>query len=91
MNKRYWLRGGIVGTIVAIVISIYSAMQDTCIGSYLNTDGTMGTVCPKVNIMMNIQNSIGYEFAIVIVLFTISAIVGWIYGKIKNRNINTNT
>ena len=85
MKKRYWLNGGIAGTIIAIIISIYFASQNSCIGLYANPNGTFGTVCPKVNIFLNLQNSIYIELITVIVFFLVGALLGWLYGKIKNR------
>ena len=82
-QKRYWFRGGIVGVMLAIIISIYFATQNGCIGSYVNLDGAMGTICPKVNVIANLTWSIIPELGTIIILFLIGAFVGWIYGKIR--------
>lgn len=92
--KKITLTGGLVGTVIGIIISIYFANQNGCIGSYLdhidqNGVPIMGTVCPKVNVLANLQNSILPELGTIIVLFLIGMFIGWIIGKIANRQHGT--
>ncbi len=71
-EKRYWLRGGLTGLIIAIIT--YFFIRASCVGVYINTDATTGSGCP--------QNSIYSEL---ILFFIIGTFLGFLYGKIKNR------
>lgn len=83
--KKYWLRGGIIGIAIGVFFSIYQSTRNWCVGSYLNLDGTMGSVCPPVNILDNMIMLAIPELLTILVLFIVGSIAGWIYGKIKTR------
>ncbi|MEN9524157.1 MAG: hypothetical protein RL536_226 [Candidatus Parcubacteria bacterium] len=92
--KKFTLTGGISGAVIGIIISIYFANQNGCIGSYLdhidqNGVPVMGTVCPKVNVLANLQNSILPELGTIITLLLIGMFIGWIIGKIIIRQHGT--
>lgn len=86
MNKKYWLRGGIVGSVIGIIFSVYQASRNWCLGSYMNLDGTIGSSCPPVNILDNMRMLILPELATIIALLILGSVAGWIYGKIKSRH-----
>ncbi|MCR4334237.1 MAG: hypothetical protein NUV47_00705 [Patescibacteria group bacterium] len=80
MQKRYWLRGGIVGLIASIfVVLVTSSICSDFyrIGPAYPTDQP---VCYSL-----IVNGIWQEIAILV--FLLGLVIGWIYGKDKNRNI----
>ena len=92
MQKRYWLRGGVVGIVLVVVLIIFGFTQSGCVGLYLNRDGTMGTNCPTSLSGIFLQNlmtmpTIGYLYLLgmILVAFVIFAFIGLMYGKIKNR------
>ncbi len=89
-QKRYWLRGGVVGCVTSIIVWLNFSRKNSCIGTYLDhidPSGTpvIGSVCPKVDIIMNLQQSLYSEILLFVVLFLIGAFIGYLYGKIKSR------
>ncbi|OGI99689.1 hypothetical protein A3H53_00930 [Candidatus Nomurabacteria bacterium RIFCSPLOWO2_02_FULL_40_10] len=90
MNKRYWLRGGIAGLIFVILSSFFMLA---------NRDFAESLVLSPPIIWLNsmISYSLYFIFGLKmpsfltsyilwIDYFTIGVILGWLYGKIKNRN-----
>lgn len=88
MNKKYWLRGGIVGFVIIFIVLLLAALSPVhCIG--LSADGT-GCISPKgleaflYNVdVMNDPRTLGVIGLAVVV----GALLGWSYGKIKNKKI----
>ncbi len=96
-NKRYWLRGGIAG----LVFNAIFTLPGIIIGIFAHdVSDAFGTVAEKIfnffgTILLYIPlGKEGFQFPLLFVIsfgFTsiVGAVIGWIYGKIKNRN-NTN-
>ena len=91
-QKRYWLRGGVIGLIISLLIMIVLLVM---FDSAVPCSNIAGAYCPQgwSAIMINVQNSFRYstnESVITLLKFilipTLSGlIIGWIYGLIKNR------
>lgn len=99
MKKRYWLKGGVIGFLTPIIfiplgyspVGFVTGLLLTPVvfitkmifGSSILEENTVdGTV---------VSNSIASVFRLAAVFspifwFFIGAILGWFYGKIKNRN-----
>lgn len=89
-QKRYWLRGGISLLLVYIILvflisrgSFYVSGDNTIILSIITPVVTWFTSLhgssPVLQLtLVYLQGLVGY--------FAIGALLGWIYGKIKNRN-----
>ena len=87
MKKRYWLRGGILGFSIGIVLWIYKYIY---------------YVEPRCDFLVDYKFFTNYEVTLsgcnfllktdfyksVFVLFVLGALFGWLYGKIKNRNLS---
>lgn len=84
-TKNYWLRGGIIGIVIGVILSIYQSNQNWCIGSYMNPDRSIGSVCPPVSILTNMKILIVPELIAIVVLFIIGCATGWIIGKIIRK------
>ena len=101
MNKKYWLKGGVYGASVSIIILLF-----TWLGSYFfwkpdpNAWVEFSPFAIVVWLMAYPIQAIANFFlgednffekhllliSAVLTLFLIGVILGWIYGKIKNRN-----
>ena len=93
MNKKYWLRWGILFALVSITVGILLMISGDG-GSYLIilTHGIamLPVALPLVGIF-GFQTSVASEdfFAVLfgtITYFIVGMILGWIYEKFKNRN-----
>ncbi|OHA25903.1 MAG: hypothetical protein A3C06_00415 [Candidatus Taylorbacteria bacterium RIFCSPHIGHO2_02_FULL_46_13] len=78
MKKRYWLRGGITGLVISIIFLIYFNLISQCIGD-----------CPDFKLDFKFQD-IWIALAVMyggttVGSFIGGSIIGWLYGKIKNR------
>lgn len=88
-QKRYWLRGLIVGIIISIILlCVLIFFPVSCIG--LSADGTscvpptgMDAIIYNLNTINDYLPQISFYF-IFLPIF-ICFIIGLIYGKIKNR------
>jgi len=85
----YWLKGGIIGLVISLLITLSTMFMPVyCIG--LSQDGT-GCVSPtgidawKYNFNSLFDDTFGIIILFIVSLFIIGAIIGWIYGKIKQR------
>lgn len=88
-QKRYWLRGGIGGAIIFVSYFIYqltSPLLLDCTGPGCHSPKSFG------NILFNIKYIRADEFLIILghllIVFLVGAFFGWIYRKIKNRNVS---
>lgn len=82
---KLWLKGGLIGLLLAILLSIYILTATYCIG--LNSDGTSN--CPtKFNLFLdNLTTLYPWIILTLILFFVIGAFIGWIIEIIKkNRN-----
>jgi hypothetical protein len=97
MQKRYWLKGGIIVLLIATLLFVclrllgglfpflkmvgFSLMlPGALLGGFLN-----GIVAPNYD--LSTISVMPYLF-FCIVYFVFGAIIGWLYGKIKNRSIH---
>lgn len=97
-SKPYWLKGGIIGVGLYVILSIIafsSPMRELAnIGDALSVFGYV-----FVKIFVNIFSGIGRgygAFLLVIIFssviyFIIGAFVGWVIGKIKSKKVSDNT
>jgi len=87
MKRRYWLRGGIIGLLIAVSLLVFIGFLPVyCIGLSEN-----GTACKSpqgfeaftynINSLLN-SGILAYFFLLPTAL---GIIVGWLYGKIKNH------
>ena len=83
-NWSYWLKGGVIGLILGIILSGYFLLQSSCIG--LSEDGTSS--CPKgLDIFLkNLELFYFQNILVIIAFFLIGALIGWIYSKYKLKN-----
>jgi len=90
-QKRYWLRGGIIGVTGISLISLGLAM----LGLVVLVDNTFWTFAEYLGSPIISSLCSGWCIGTGIIVgspifivetFIIGAILGWIYGKIKNRN-----
>ena len=75
MKKRYWLRGGISGLIAVIVVILFIQITARPSGYEVDFQGIY-----LVRLIL-----IGFGVPLV-GGFIVGSAIGWIYGKIKNRN-----
>ena len=72
MNKKYLLKGGIVGFIVTIIVLVVIEVATTCVG-----------ICPKFSSLLP---DIAVIYGAFILGGTILGIIlGWIMAKIRNN------
>jgi hypothetical protein len=92
-QKRYWLRGGVVGLII-MVITLFVVGYLSKPGACLNFGDAFLIPNPIHNVALHCQilfigaytkNPIGY-LILPVVWFLIGTIIGCTCGKIKNRN-----
>mgnify|MGYP001560911697 FL=1 len=84
----YWLKGGIIGLVIAILFIILSLFIPTkCIG--LTEDGQACTPPKGIESITFNLNSLLYALdkilLLILLLIVIGSIIGFIYGKIKSR------
>ena len=101
MKKKYWLRGGFTGLVIffpVVVTSFYlfntcnvSRIGDWSCIKYLVLSNLPGWFVYKIfNTNLN-YGSINLDIPIILfisaaIYFIIGLLIGWLYGKIKNRN-----
>ena len=99
-QKRYWLSGGTVSSVIGIVfLLLIYATKSELIFSFpliiLSFPFFIGGITSWAFLDLGFQNStwelstLGtiLNFTLVILIyFLIGAFLGWLYGKIKNRN-----
>ena len=96
INKKYWLRGGLLVVIAYIIITVilipfgtpYSGCIMLCFPNWF-WPTLLGSLI--ITIPFHIDIIAKYEFLFFIFAsasyFSIGMVAGWIYGKIKNRKI----
>ena len=84
--KKYMVTGGMVGFVLGIIIDLWFLSQSSCFG--MNADGTSN--CPTKGwdiFLMNLEAVPMYpHISIVGIPILLGVIIGFIYGKFKNRN-----
>ena len=89
-NWPYWVRGGVVTGILSVVIGAYYILYDGLRSDILTT-----IYSPVLSVLFmskgglfsgNSPSLFETFFAITLNGFAYGVIVGWLYGKIKNRN-----
>lgn len=98
---KYWIRGGIIGLIIGLIFGLYSYYFNSCHASIGGGFGGCSSVLgqtfamieayiylPVIYIGNNIlpHNLTFLIYSPIIVFTLLGIIIGWIYGKIKNRN-----
>jgi len=84
-DKSHWLYGGLVGAFIGSIFSLYFIFQPSCVG--LAENGS--SPCPQgLDILKsNLENDGTIYLSLIIILFVIGSFVGWLFGKIKKRNV----
>ncbi|HEY4511653.1 MAG TPA: hypothetical protein VJH55_02320 [Candidatus Paceibacterota bacterium] len=79
MNKKYWLRGGLwTGIILSLWNLIYMVFFPRCFGGGCTYKDVLNTpIFPYV---------LALSAGIFVCGFAAGSVLGWLYGKIKNRN-----
>jgi len=106
-NLPYWLKGGIITTILCLIIALALVPFGDDTGGYLilpywfipTLIGSAIICTPFVWIFGplawdNINDfffHFGFAVTGIIFYFLIGAIIGWIYGKIRNRKISNDS
>ena len=75
MNKKYWLRGGITGLIIGILIVLYIQLTAHSSG--------YGIQFQLKDIWIALVITIGGP---IVGGFIVGSIIGWIYGKVKGNS-----
>ncbi len=89
MNKKYWLRGGIVGGAVGLLLLFISISVDNPQGVSLFILEFFRSTIFKIYLFLSLGGMAAlFWMPLMYVLFglMIGIIIGWIYGEIKNRN-----
>lgn len=78
MQKRYWLRGGLIGVGVALILLLLAFLSQSLIYLFL---------IPPMSFISYFFSSFLNDSLISFVLsyFITGSILGWLYGKIKSR------
>ena len=91
-NKKYWLRGGVVGLILSLIIVIIHIIFRFNCSFFIPEPGAIYDIvgCQYLNMFYAIEDLFGNKaelyFGIFGLLTIVGFIFGWIYGKIKNKN-----
>jgi len=91
MKKRYWLKGGFIGfsimvlgyCVVMFVPPLYYFFH---IGGLLSDPIFMMLNCSPINYGNNTCELLADVSSYIILYPVMGAIIGWLYGKVKNRN-----
>lgn len=85
MTKKYWLRGGVTGVILAlcavILPYVFQCIDDPICNAaeFINDFGGLADwLGPGLSLLFLLLN--------VLPGFLLGTLLGWLYGKIKNRN-----
>lgn len=90
VSKRYWLRGGLAGLVFSLaVISLSIIYFIFCFNDF---ESLVPSYCQSID-FLNIPGNIflfvgGYISNILFYVF-LGIFIGWIYGKIKSRKLNS--
>ncbi len=82
MQKRYWLKGGIIGALIWIVAMLVKGIPLLII--FILSFPILAL--PFVNYGDSTQDPLINAITLTVYGFLFGAFIGWIYGKIKNRN-----
>ena len=90
-DLNYWLKGGILSAIIFVIVFLLAFYLDATYGGHPGL--LIFPLIPLIILssLFNLDISLTNSFIIVILLllffwFIVGAIIGWMYGKIKNRN-----
>ncbi|MBX4198153.1 hypothetical protein KW782_02340 [Candidatus Parcubacteria bacterium] len=102
MNRKYWLRGGIIGSLfgfgmaflmtTGLFIYVMEFIPYTAVSDYIILIVMTYAYLPVTIILWNIKSPSAFLFITMIVLynvllsFLIGSVIGWIYGKFKKQN-----
>ena len=86
-NKKYWLRGGVVGLLLGIIIVVYFLKYNflACSTGWGAWQKPLPSYC---YLLFPINGSLSSIYGILNILlyFVYGAILGLLYGKIKNKD-----
>ncbi len=96
MNKKYWLKGGGWGIFAMFLASLLgytltsgSGCSMLCGIGFVLPLSPILTIYNKLHIDTSTNNMFGFLLTIILgvgLWFFVGIILGWLYGKIKNRN-----
>jgi len=83
MQKRYWLRGGAIAVLVCSILFLGSYIT-----GYTHTVTSDELRFSVIGIAgyLSVEESIYYVASVLMVTFLVGSVLGWIYGKMKNRS-----
>ncbi len=86
-NWSYWLRGGVIGGVIGLIVGLLVLfLRDIFNNSFLQVLNLPSFVIAFALCYENLFcSNIIYVISSFIVFFILGAIIGFIYGKIKNR------
>ena len=97
MNKKYWLRGALIGVIIYLLLFIiWTIISEQLIGFVAVDIITLVAFLPASILFFVLgiyfeKSPLLYPIIYALLAgqgFVIGAIISWLYGKIKNRNKN---
>lgn len=85
-QKRYWLRGGILGVLLLFIPSLALVL--------VGGGGLLVWIATPIGLLFGLHDESFYNPRIIglfplVVIFATSSLVGYIYGKIRNHNETT--
>lgn len=100
MNKKYWLRTGLT---IAIIFLVYSFFVDWLGQAGVQISAGSYKIFYEIGypfifvrfLIIGFQDSFGAlvlgDIIAFVVFFLVSALIGWIYGRVKNHSRGTTT
>ena len=90
-NWSYWLKGGVIGLVVLVILYIIlMAASARWICEY-NEYNDSGNVCSNAQVLhtfllpISSASFIGATIITVLIIFVLAALIGGMYGKLKNN------
>jgi len=77
MQKRYWLRGGVTGLVLFCLVFVFMSLKNTgkiSVSDAFSCSSGHGPCLVIIN------------YGLVFFFILVGSFLGWLYGKIKNRN-----
>ncbi len=88
MNKKYWLKAGIAGAIIGLVVALvfwwFASTSVQCVLAPIQSINLGGPSCADDG-FVNIYSVMYFGIPTVIVAL-VGTIIGWIYGKVKGNS-----
>ena len=80
-----WVKGGILGLILAVIFSLYAFFSFQCVG--LSEDGTSSCPTGLDLYLWSLKESYLPILITLVSLFLIGSLIGLVFGKIKSRKM----